>query len=181
MIHSDVTLVRIIRFYGIDQIVERDAPGRNVPGSVGIRHQGYQLDRRRVPAIRGNLVVGKRLANDLVALNYGSVRIQDRMKARKIAISPKEGRKRSLGGQTGTDTRTLVIAEDERSVLDDGTACGRAKLVLPELRNWPGRVEKVLSVQRAVAKEFEDRAVKLVGAGLDGYVHHCATRTAEFG
>src|SRR6266849_692416 len=147
MIDPDVTLVRIIRFYRVDQVVEGDPPGRNAPRSIGIRHQGDQLNRRRIPAIRGDLVVGKRLANDLVALDYCGVRIQDRMKTRKITVSPSQRRQRSLGRKAGTDTRALVIAEDERPVFDDGSACGGAKLVLPELRNRPGWVEEVFGVE----------------------------------
>ena len=66
----------------------------------------------------------------------------------------------------------LVIGEDECAVPDDWTSQRRAELVTLVLRTLlRGRCEEVPRIQGAVAEKFVCRAVELVGAALEHYVH----------
>ena len=79
--------------------------------------------------------------------------------------------------------RALVIGEEEGLVVDDRAAGRAAELVLVERRaRQAGRIgEEVVGVEIVVAQKLEDRAVKLIGAALDGGVDHRAGGVAELG
>ena len=65
------------------------------------------------------------------------------------------------------DPRPLVIGKEEQLVLDHRTAeCGAELVLLERHDRRGGIVEIVLGVERRVAQEFVDTAVKLVAAGL---------------
>src|SRR5205085_11677792 len=61
-------------------------------------------------------------------------------------------------------------------------ASGKAELILAESSLGPasGVFKEVGSVEMVVAEKFPSRAVKFVGAGLDGGVEHRGSGAAEF-
>ena len=75
----------------------------------------------------------------------------------------------------------LVVAEEERLVLEHRAAEGAAELVLLEVRLGAAGavVEEVVGVEGVVAEELEGAAVELVGARLDLQVDDAAERAAE--
>src|SRR6202042_2321185 len=67
----------------------------------------------------------------------------------------------------------FVVEEEEQLVLLDGPSNTAAKLILAVGR-YLRRVKEVAPVQVAVAEEFVQGAVKTVGAGFAGRIHHRA-------
>ena len=83
----------------------------------------------------------------------------------------------------GAFAQRFEVDEEEGLVAPDRAAEGAAKLVSPEIPDWPAVAigEVVIGVHFRVAKEFVDHAAKLVTARLDDHVYDAAARTAVLG
>src|SRR6185312_11758519 len=83
----------------------------------------------------------------------------------------------------GSDAGTLIIAEHEELVLDNGAADRGAELILFEGSSWRSSqiVITAIGVENRVLQNFEKHAVKLVRAGLQGYVDHATGGASVFG
>ncbi len=99
--------------------------------------------------------------------------------AAEITAELRLSRDRQVIGLRLANLGAFVVAEEESRILLDRTAEGKAILVALEGRLL-ARVEEVLGVERVVAQELKDRAVKIVGAGLDRNVDGPAERAAGF-
>src|SRR5262249_54336937 len=81
----------------------------------------------------------------------------------------RRGQKSQRLGRCLTVARALVSAKEEELLLADRPAKGAAELVA--LESIVGRREEIACVQRAVAEEFEDVSVELVGSRLRNRIH----------
>src|SRR5208282_3251179 len=144
-----------------------DQAGRNlVAGRAG------GLDSTRVGGLRIAAGIAEKWSANNVALDIGSgaVRViqlgyaEERLG--EVPGSLGRGRHRSQEGETLEAALALIIQEEERLVLLNGTAQRAAELVLFELPAI-GRKE-VARVERGVAQELKQGAVKIVGSVLGG-------------
>jgi hypothetical protein len=78
------------------------------------------------------------------------------------------------------NSQAFVVSEKEHFVLDDGSAQGKAELVLL-VGLFTEDVKVIVSVHFFVAQKLPHVAVDLVGARLDDGVHDGAVAAAEFG
>ena len=98
-----------------------------------------------------------------------------------VALLLREAEALDTAGRS--NARSLVIAEDEKLVLDDGAARGGAELIL---HVGPARfaclvVGPTVGVQILVLQDFKKTAVQLVGAGFEVDVDDRAGRAAILG
>src|SRR5581483_2002858 len=79
--------------------------------------------------------------------------------------------------------RSFVIEKEKQAVPQDGASEITAKLIVTQHRFGKARTvgEKGVRIQPVIAKEFEQRAVEGVRAGLSGYVNGSSCAAAVFG
>src|SRR5580704_7469793 len=98
-----------------------------------------------------------------------------------------DGRFGSARRNSVTLTGSLVAAKEEQFILLNGSAERAAELVLLQhlLSRFAGGivavVEEIVRVQIAVAEEFKQRSMEVVGAGLGDNVDICAGVTPVTG
>jgi hypothetical protein len=143
-------------------------------GRVRLRNQLVEnVLRGRIP---------QRLRDDIARERQMGDRVVDHtIELREVAAAHLQRRHGRQIGLALADPVALVIEEVERLVFDDRAAHCAAELMLAEIGLRPSGavVEEVVGVERVVAEEFEDAAVRLVGARLDLQVDDAAERMAE--
>ena len=121
--------------------------------------------RSRIDPRSRNDVARERIPHRVVGTGDASrgVRIEDhRGKAREIALFESGQRNSDVGEGSGAfHGGVLHVEKEECLVLPDWPSDGSAELVLPQIRN--GMCEEVARVQRVVAPELEQSAVKIIG------------------
>src|SRR5262249_9715231 len=95
----------------------------------------------------------------------------------------------SHGGHGGSDnaadelTSALIVGKEEGLVSPNRTAKNETELIAAKFRfvgiGSGGWSEEIASVQDFVAEKLENRAVKIVAAGLGGEVADAAVESAE--
>ena len=158
--------------------LKRVVPGQTVVLGIGVEVFGDRRDR--IEPRRRDRLIGKgfpRIGNGAL----GGERIVDRVgKLGKVALPHERRRNRPHERRRLADVGQLHVAEQERLVPLDRTADGEAVLLAAELRLLAGG-EVGLGVHRFIAHEEEARAVKVVGARLDGQRDDARRRLAVFG
>ena len=115
-------------------------------------------------------------------LSGGGITRNTQQTLRKIAGSLLQRGDISNASYSFTRARAFVVGKEESLVFADWTTKGEAKLVADVFRRRfvSGR-EKVARIERGVAMKFVERAVKVVGAGLEHHVYLRAGITTEGG
>ncbi len=112
----------------------------------------------RIQAACGNLVIRERRST--------RERVLDGREARKVAVAHGLCSQSQVGGDGSALPKTFIAAEEERFVLDDGSAQVTAEFVAVELRLGLRGNEEVLGRCHAVAVELKQCAMELVGPRL---------------
>ena len=169
IVDAHMPLIPIIHIGDLADVVARGI------GVVRQRNRFEQLQRNRVDAIRGNLVVRERLT--AIRGRVVGERIEDRRLAREVAAALRGGGHDAADGLTAFDAAAFEVAEEERLVLHDRTAEAAAELAEAERRLFG--VEEVLGVERVVAQELVGDARIAVRARLDLQIDDGAGGAAE--
>src|SRR4051794_10773484 len=127
-----------------------------------LAHRVYQIGWNS-PAVPSSVIAVGRYGNPKILTGViGIVRIPDR--AGEHSTQPDRLGNRGCSHEGGRIAQALVISENERPILDDGTSCGCPELVtLPEGFVQPILVrEEIACVQYAVAKKIVHRPMQFV-------------------
>src|SRR5262249_22101246 len=125
--------------------------------------------RPRIDPVRGNLVALKRLLRQRI--DYGC-------KPSEIPAAPQLiGNRRANKGGCSLP-QPFVVPEEKCPVLDDPSACGKAKFVARKRRFRYAGMIGVVRVKNPVLIELKDGTVQLVCAGLGN--HSDGDRPVEF-
>lgn len=121
------------------------------------------------------------VATDAIA---GAVECSSEIRAQlaEVAIAHTLGQQLSSGGSCVQVTKTLIIRKEEKFVLDNRAADGRAEFVVAEFRFLDHAVRRMpwkaapnplrppvrgqIGVQRVIAEKFVHAAVKVIGPRL---------------
>ena len=177
VIDLDVELVVLAVFDRVEQVVVDglSVVGLARAGRVGLRIElGQDVACHQVDAVTGNDVALKRLSGRRV--------VNDTRQLGKVAPPHGQARHRRESRHSLCLAAALVVAEEERLVLEHRAAEGAAELILREIGLGTVRavVEEVVRVEGIVAVELEAAAVQLVRTGLDLQVDYATQRAAEF-
>ena len=126
-------------------------------------------------------VAGEFLADIFAADELGGGGVVDFGDAGEDALALGEGGDGGDAGDADELADSLVVAEEEEAVAEDGEAEGSAIEVAAVLGLAAGGGEVVAGVEVFVAEELEEAAVEGVGAGAGGDVDDAAVEAAELG